>query len=127
MKSLRELISTLKLKSHGLDNQQIENITLDSRTVRNNSLYAAIKGTQVDGHDYIEKAIQAGAVAILHEDSIENPISGVCYIQSENVSETLGQVLYEFEDRCLDDLVIIGTTGTNGKTTISSLLFDLFT
>jgi len=127
VKSLRELISTLKLKSHGLDNQQIENITLDSRTVRNNSLYAAIKGTQVDGHDYIEKAIQAGAVAILHEDSIENPISGVCYIQSENVSETLGQVLYEFEDRCLDDLVIIGTTGTNGKTTISSLLFDLFT
>ena len=127
MKLLSELISKLNLEAYGLEAQEVEGITLDSRTVKINTLYAAIKGTQVDGHNFIDKAIEAGAVAILHEDSIENRQDGICYIHCENVPLTLGQILYEFEDRCLDDLVIIGTTGTNGKTTVSSLLFDLFT
>ena len=127
MKLLSELISKLNLEAYGLEAQEIEGITLDSRTVKINTLYAAIKGTQVDGHNFIDKAIEAGAVAILHEDYIENRQDGICYIHCENVPLTLGQILYEFEDRCLDDLVIIGTTGTNGKTTVSSLLFDLFT
>lgn len=127
MKLLSELISKLNLEAYGLEAQEVEEITLDSRTVKINTLYAAIKGTQVDGHTFIDKAIEAGAVAILHEDSIENRQDGICYIHCGNVPLTLGQIIYEFEDRCLDDLVIIGTTGTNGKTTVSSLLFDLFT
>lgn len=127
MKSLREIISPLKLTGIGLADQVIHNVTLDSRTVTTGSLYAAIKGTQVDGHSFIEKAVEAGACAILHESPITQIKEGVCYIQVENVSIALGQILYEFQDRCLDDLVIVGTTGTNGKTTVSTLLFDLFT
>lgn len=127
MKSLREIISPLKLTCIGLADQVIQDVTLDSRTVKTGCLYAAIKGTQVDGHSFIEKAIEAGACAILHESPLTHFKEGVCYIQVENVSIALGQILYEFQDRCLDDLVIVGTTGTNGKTTVSTLLFDLFT
>lgn len=105
----------------------MHDITLDSRKATEGSLYAAIIGTQVDGHDYINKAIELGAHVILHSSPIENPRSGICYIQTDDVPQTLGNILYEYQDRCLDDLIIVGTTGTNGKTTVSTLLFDLFT
>lgn len=127
MKTISEIISSLNLNCIGLADQVVSDITLDSRKATNGSLYAAIKGTQVDGHDYINKAIELGAHVILHSSPVENPVNGVCYIQNEDVPEALGRILYEYQDRCLDDLIIVGTTGTNGKTTVSTLLFDLFT
>ncbi len=116
----------MKLSHTGNPDRELADICIDSRKVIAGSLYVALKGTQVDGHAYIDAAIQAGAVAILHESPIEQKKEGICYVQSPDVPETLGAILYEFHDRCLDDLIIIGTTGTNGKTTVSTLLYDLF-
>jgi UDP-N-acetylmuramoyl-L-alanyl-D-glutamate--2,6-diaminopimelate ligase len=127
LKTLDLIIPNLNLTVHGDSQIEILGITADSRTVNQGDLYAAIKGTLVDGHDYIESAIQSGATAILHSDPLESYRPGICYLQAQDVPETLGQLLYEFNDRCLDDLIVVGTTGTNGKTTVSTLLFDLFT
>lgn len=127
MKTLDLIIPTLNLTVRGNSQIEVLGITADSRTVMEGHLYAAVKGTQTDGHDYIEFAIQSGATAILHEYSLETYHPGICYLQTQDVPEILGQLLYEFNDRCLDDLIVVGTTGTNGKTTVSTLLFDLFT
>jgi UDP-N-acetylmuramoyl-L-alanyl-D-glutamate--2,6-diaminopimelate ligase len=85
-----------------------------------------MSGTQVDGHEFIEKAIELGAKAILHSNEVAH-IEGISYIKVNDVSEALGQISLQFYDEAADNLIIVGTTGTNGKTTISTLLFELFT
>ncbi len=127
MKNLNQLLTSVKnAKVHGNGELQIQGLTIDSRTVKSNYLYAAMPGTQVDGHDFIEKAVELGAKAILHTKEIAH-IEGISYIKVEDVSEALGQISLHFHDEAADNLIIVGTTGTNGKTTISTLLFELFT
>jgi UDP-N-acetylmuramoyl-L-alanyl-D-glutamate--2,6-diaminopimelate ligase len=127
MKSLNQLLTSVKnVKFHGDRELFIQGLTIDSRTVQPNYLYAAMFGTKVDGHDFVEKAIELGAKAILHSSEIAH-IEGISYIQVDDVSEALGQISLQFYDEAADNLIIVGTTGTNGKTTISTLLFELFT
>lgn len=127
MKTLNQLLSTVKNATfQGDKDLQIHGLTIDSRTVKSNYLYAAMSGTQVDGHNFIEKAIELGAKAILHSNEVAH-IEGISYIQVADVSEALGQISLQFYDEAADNLIIVGTTGTNGKTTISTLLFELFT
>ncbi len=127
MKNLNQLLTSVKnAKVHGDRELQIQGLTIDSRTVESNYLYAAISGTQVDGHNFIEKAIELGARAILHSNEVAH-IEGISYIKVDDVSEALGQISLQFYDEAADNLIIVGTTGTNGKTTISTLLFELFT
>jgi UDP-N-acetylmuramoyl-L-alanyl-D-glutamate--2,6-diaminopimelate ligase len=127
MKNLNQLLTSVKNATfHGDRDLQIHGLTIDSRTVKSNYLYAAMSGTQVDGHDFIEKAIELGAKAILHSNEVAH-IEGISYIKVADVSEALGQISLQFYDEAADNLIIVGTTGTNGKTTISTLLFELFT
>jgi UDP-N-acetylmuramoyl-L-alanyl-D-glutamate--2,6-diaminopimelate ligase len=127
MKNLNQLLTSVRnAKVHGDRELQIQGLTIDSRTVKSNYLYAAMTGTQVDGHEFIEKAIELGARAILHSNEVAH-IEGVSYIKVDDVSEALGQISLQFYDEASDNLIIVGTTGTNGKTTISTLLFELFT
>jgi len=127
MKNLNQLLTSVKnAKVYGNRELQIQGLTIDSRTLESNYLYAAISGTQVDGHDFIEKAIELGATAILYSKDIAF-IDGISYIKVDDVSEALGQISLQFYDEAADNLIIVGTTGTNGKTTISTLLFELFT
>jgi UDP-N-acetylmuramoyl-L-alanyl-D-glutamate--2,6-diaminopimelate ligase len=127
MKNLNQLLTSVKTaKVYGNRELQIQGLTIDSRTLESNYLYAAISGTQVDGHDFIEKAIELGATAILYSKDIAF-IDGISYIKVDDVSEALGQISLQFYDEAADNLIIVGTTGTNGKTTISTLLFELFT
>jgi len=127
MKTLNQLLSTVKNATfHGDRDLQIQGLTIDSRTAKSYYLYAAMSGTQVDGHDFIEKAIELGASAILHSNEVAH-IEGISYIKVADVSEALGQISLQFYDEAADNLIIVGTTGTNGKTTISTLLFELFT
>jgi UDP-N-acetylmuramoyl-L-alanyl-D-glutamate--2,6-diaminopimelate ligase len=127
MKSLETVIQNLKhFQFTGNEKAVVAGITIDSRNVASNFMYAAIKGTQVDGHDFIEKAIELGATVILHESEVAN-VSGISYIQVSDVTEALGEIALQFYDEAADQLVIVGTTGTNGKTTVSTLLFELFT
>ena len=105
---------------------EISEIIFDSRKVIENSLYIAIKGTLVDGHQYIPSAIEKGAKAIVCEVLPEQKEEGITYIKVENSSEVLGLLASNFYGNPSKDLILIGVTGTNGKTSVSTLLFDVF-
>ncbi len=106
--------------------QEITNIQFDSRKITENSLFVAIKGTLTDGHQYIQKAIELGAKAILLEEIPNEILDGITYIQHENTAKFLGIIASNFYDNPSSKLKIVATTGTNGKTTVSTLLFKLF-
>jgi UDP-N-acetylmuramoyl-L-alanyl-D-glutamate--2,6-diaminopimelate ligase len=127
MKSIETLIQNLKnFQFNGNEKEMVAGLTMDSRNTDPNFLYAAMKGTQVDGHDFIGKAIELGATVILHESEVAN-VEGISYIQVSDITEALGEIALQFYDEAANQLVIVGTTGTNGKTTVSTLLFELFT
>ncbi len=110
----------------GDTNYTINNIQFDSRKVETGSLYIAIKGATVDGHNFIESAVDKGAVAIICEQIPENKSENTCYIQVENSSQTLGQVATLWYNNPSKNIKLVGVTGTNGKTTIATLLYQLF-
>lgn len=111
-----------------LGNKEIEisEIVFDSRKAVKNSLYIAIKGTLVDGHQYISSAIEKGAKAIVCEVLPEQKEDGVTYIKVENSSKVLGLLASNFYGNPSKGLILVGVTGTNGKTSVSTLLFDIF-
>ena len=111
-----------------LGNKEIEisEIVFDSRKAVKNSLYIAIKGTLVDGHQYISSAIEKGAKAIVCEVLPEQKEEGIIYIKVENSSKVLGLLASNFYGNPSEKLTLVGITGTNGKTSVSTLLFDIF-
>ncbi len=102
-------------------------LTLDSRKASNGTLFFAQKGTHTDGHNFIESVINAGACAIVCEQLPDSIKDGVCYVQVENTIEVTGHIAANFYNNPTQQLKVIGVTGTNGKTTIATLLFKLFT
>ncbi len=126
-KTLSKLLKNVSVVSiFGDDQVEISLIASDSRQVQAATLFAAVKGTQVDGHSYIEKAVSLGAVALLVEDLPTQLLDGITYIQVESVPAELGKIASHFYDDAQEELIIIGCTGTNGKTTVTTLLHDLF-
>jgi UDP-N-acetylmuramoyl-L-alanyl-D-glutamate--2,6-diaminopimelate ligase len=110
----------------GTTNREVDALTFDSREVRPGSVFFAIKGTLADGHKFIDQTIAAGAAVVICE---EMPISlreDVSYIQVQDSSVALGKVASNFYGNPSRDLKLVGITGTNGKTTIATLLFKLF-
>ena len=103
---------------------EITNITTDSRAVKPGALFIAVRGTQTDGHTYINQAIQKGAVAILCEQT--SPGGHVVNIQVESTKELVGPIASYFYGNPSSKLKLIGVTGTNGKTTVATLLYQLF-
>jgi UDP-N-acetylmuramoyl-L-alanyl-D-glutamate--2,6-diaminopimelate ligase len=106
---------------------EIHGLAFDSRKVEHDFLFFAVKGTLSDGHDFISKAIQLGAVAILCEQLPENLTNEVSYILVKDSALCLGLCASAFYDFPSTKLKLTGVTGTNGKTTIATLLFRLFT
>lgn len=104
----------------------IEGITFDSRNTTKKSVFVAIKGTVTDGHKYIEQVIEKGIAAIVCEELPEKLNSEVCYVQVKNTSETLGIMACNFYDNPSGKLKLVGITGTNGKTTTATLLYNIF-
>ncbi len=127
LSSLLESISSTQCLGADVHSQSIQDITIDSRKASTGVLFAALQGTQVDGHDFIPKAIEQGCTAILCSTSPKEINPKCCYILCADVRETLGKICKEFHNNVIDDLIIVGTTGTNGKTSVSTLLFDYFT
>lgn len=128
MKQLKDILYKVAIESvSGTTFLDIDHLTFDSREVTNTSVFIAIKGTQVDGHDYILKAIESGACAVLCETVPEQLISGVTYIQVLDTHLAVAQMADNFYDHPSAKLKLVGVTGTNGKTTVASLLYQLFT
>lgn len=109
----------------GDDNIDILSVCIDSRQASEKCLYAALKGTQSDGHDFIVQAIQRGAVCILCE-YIPEPVPGVTFIVSRQIRPLLGAIMHAFYDHASESVRLVGVTGTNGKTTVATLLYQLF-
>ena len=124
---LSEIISNLKvLQTIGDTERNIEGINIDSRLIKENHLFVAIKGTVADGHNYISKAVELGAKAILCEDIPEEKTEGITYIQVESTEDAVGKCATTFYGNPTSKLKLIGVTGTNGKTTIATLLYNMF-
>ena len=127
MKTLSQLTAGIKMKTIiGNPEIMVSEIIIDSRKVTIGSMFVALKGTQIDGHTFIQKAIDMGAESILCEDLPENRLDNITFLQVSNASEALGYLASEFYDNPSEKLKLVGITGTNGKTTTVMLLFRLF-
>lgn len=104
---------------------EITGINIDSRKIEKGHLFVAIKGTTTDGHNYIAKAIELGASAVLCENVPENA-SGAVFVKVESTEDCVGQVATTFYGNPTGKLKLVGVTGTNGKTTIATLLYNMF-
>lgn len=114
------------LEISGSKNPEISEIVFDSRKAVEDSLYVAVRGTVSDGHSFIDAAIAKGAIAIVCEVLPENLYPEITYIQVKDASKTLGQLASNFYGNPSEKLSLIGITGTNGKTSVTTLLFDIF-
>ncbi|MEO6851932.1 MAG: Mur ligase domain-containing protein, partial [Mucilaginibacter sp.] len=127
MKYLSDILDGLAFSElHGSADMDISAIVFDSRKVIPGSMFVAVRGTQVDGHDYIEQAVKMGAVAIICEDLPAHVTGEVDFFMVANTSAALGIVSANFYDNPSAKLKLVGITGTNGKTTIATLLYKLF-
>ena len=124
---LSELLKNVKpIAVHGDIDIDIKGVNIDSRKIENGHLFIAMKGTQVDGHKFIDKAIALGATAILLEDMPETLEAKVTYVQVKSTEEDAGKVATLFYGDPSKKLKLVGVTGTNGKTTIATLLYEMF-
>ncbi len=124
---LSELVSRLKLLDvQGSLDREIEGIDIDSRHVKAGHLFIAVKGTVTDGHKFIPKAVEQGAAAVLCEDMPEERAEGVTYVRVADTEQVTGEVATSFYGRPSEKLKLIGVTGTNGKTTIATTLYNIF-
>jgi len=114
------------LKTVGSADIQIDNIQFDSRKVEAGSLFVATKGSAADGHQYIPTAIEKGAVAVVCEELPVDFLPNVTYIKVDNSSDALGKMASAWYGFPSSKMILVGVTGTNGKTTIATLLYQLF-
>lgn len=127
VKKLSELIQDLSV-THAIGNVECEvhHLTFDSRAIRPGSLFFALKGTQVDGHKFIPQVIEAGAIAVVCEHLPERINEKVVYVQVPDSSKAMARMAASFFDYPSSKLKLVAVTGTNGKTTVASVLHKLF-
>ena len=124
---LNELLKNITpIRIIGNDDVEITGVNIDSRRIKTGHLFVAMKGTQVDGHLFIGKAIELGAISVLCEDLPEVLQEGITYIQVESTEDAVGKVATLFYGDPSHKLKLVGVTGTNGKTTIATLLYNMF-
>ncbi len=124
---LKNLLQALKTTAViGNDNIDITAVEADSRRVAKGSLFVAVRGTAVDGHTFIDKAVAQGAAAIVCEELPENISPNVTYITTHDTRESLGLLASAWYGNPSQELTLVGVTGTNGKTTTATLLYEMF-
>ncbi len=127
MKVLKDIIYKIGiLDVKGSTDIVVTDVCFDSRKVREGSLFVALRGTVSDGHEFIPAVIQKGAVAIVCEQFPKTLADGITYVRTGDSSAALGQIASNFYDHPSEKLKLVGITGTNGKTTVATLLFRLF-
>lgn len=127
MKQLKDILYNVTLQTVSGDMAlDVNSICFDSRVVKENALFIAVKGTQVDGHEYISKAIENGAKAIVCQKLPKKLIELITYIETPDSSKALGIISGNFYDNPSQNIKLVAVTGTNGKTTTVTLLYKLF-
>ncbi len=127
MALLQDILYKVNIRSvQGNLQVQINNLQIDSRKVNAGTAFIAIKGVHADGHQFIDAAIDKGAVAVICEQFPLRMRGNVTYVQVENSGKAAGQLAHNFFGQPSEKLVLVGVTGTNGKTTIATLLYKLF-
>ena len=104
----------------------VTGVKIDSRQVSSGSLFVAVRGTQVDGHQFISKAVEQGAKVVMCESLPDSLADGVTYVQVTSTEDAVGPVATQFYGDPTSKLKLVGVTGTNGKTTIATLLYNMF-
>jgi UDP-N-acetylmuramoyl-L-alanyl-D-glutamate--2,6-diaminopimelate ligase len=128
MARLQDILYKVHLKEvHGSTDLMVSDIQIDSRKVGKGSVFVAIKGEQSDGHKFFDKAIELGAVAIVCETLPKQFAEGLTYIQVNSSNEAVAYLAHNFYKEPSQKVKLVGVTGTNGKTTIATVLFKLFT
>ena len=124
---LERIIETIKpVEIRGDVDKEVLGVNIDSRLIKNGHIFIAVKGTQNDGHNYIGKAIENGATVIVCETMPDDIIEGITYIRHDDTEGIVGIIATTYYDHPTDKIDLIGVTGTNGKTTIATLLFEMF-
>lgn len=124
---LQELLYKTAIRAvDGDTNISVTNLHVDSREVGKGSCFIAVKGTATDGHTFMDAAIEKGAVAIVCEQMPASKKEGITYVQVDNSSVAVGWMAHQFYGEPSGHFKLVGVTGTNGKTTIATLLFKLF-
>ncbi|GAC1383240.1 MAG: UDP-N-acetylmuramoyl-L-alanyl-D-glutamate--2,6-diaminopimelate ligase [Ginsengibacter sp.] len=127
MPSLQNILYNVKVISlNGSTDVEVSSLQIDSRKVESNSCFIAIKGNAIDGHSHIESAIEKGAMSVICEILPDETKKDINYVKVENTSVAAGIMAANFYDNPSKKLQLVGVTGTNGKTTIATVLFRLF-
>ena len=128
MKKLKNILpEKLQYSVLGNSNIEISEIQLDSRKVKANDVFVAIAGAEMNGHKFIQSAIKNGCKCVVSQETIENPEEDICYIITDDSRAFLGALINNFYEHPSQQLKLIGVTGTNGKTSIATVLYDLLT
>jgi UDP-N-acetylmuramoyl-L-alanyl-D-glutamate--2,6-diaminopimelate ligase len=127
MKILKDILYKVTINAVvGSTSTTVNKIEFDSRKVETDDVFIAIRGTLADGHNYIEKAITDGATSIVCEVLPETLQDGITYVEVENSNQALAFMAANYYEHPSENLKLVGVTGTNGKTTVTSLLYQLF-
>ena len=125
-KILQQLLENIEVKQVvGEMEKSIADVTCDSRTVKEGSLFVAVRGVAVDAHQFLHQVAEAGAAAVVCEELPENPSASVTYVVVPNSTIALAHIASAWYDHPSSQLKLVGVTGTNGKTTIATLLYEL--
>jgi UDP-N-acetylmuramoyl-L-alanyl-D-glutamate--2,6-diaminopimelate ligase len=128
MKQLQNILYKVPLNQvQGSTNKLVAGIAIDSRAIKRDFVFVAIKGEKVDGHSFISKAIELGATVIVCEEMPKEIIENITYLQVVNTHESVAIMAHQFFNEPSTKVKLVGVTGTNGKTTIATVLFKLFT